>query len=149
MNKVYSPFYTAKQCSDGINRHDGWEPGLTRVVTFHCPITGKETASRYFLQWNRGSSGDGQAAVKGCGVFSSPIGSSAWGKDADAVGSMLSTFLLHSPWQGIGATTPAQRVHSPFACWWRNSGNNQAACRLYLPLGKSFPARSQSNQVQY
>ena len=50
MNKVYSPFYTAKQYSDVMNWPDKWEPVLTRVAMFHCLIVGDEPASRCFLQ---------------------------------------------------------------------------------------------------
>lgn len=158
MNKVYSPFYTAKQDCDVMNGHDKWEPVLTRVATSHCLIIGNKPASRCFLQWNPQSfpqkSGDSWGAWS---VFSSPVSSLTGRKDADSVGLMPSIFSWTlfpvSVWsKGSESTTPASRVHSLFAHEWKNAGNNQASSRavrlltwLYLLLGKCFPAGSQSN----
>lgn len=93
MNKVYSPFYTAKQYSGVMNGHDEREPVLTRVATFHCLVIGNEPASRCFLQWNPQSlpqkSGDSRGAWS---VFSSSVSSLAGRKDADSVSLMPSIF---------------------------------------------------------
>lgn len=113
MNKVYSPFYTAKQYSDVMNGHDKWEPVLTGVTMFHCLIIGNEPASRCFLQRNPQSllqkSGDSWGAWN---AFSSPVSSLTGRKDADSVGFLPSIFswmllLVSVQSNGLETTTPA------------------------------------------